>query len=162
REAAERALRDVLLLDPCHREAQNNLAVLLRQRMRDEDAVFEARGNVLAWVLGERYQAACTTPSDINEHLPTLYELARECKHVTELGARTGLPTLAFLWAQPEKLVCHGPAPFPGLDQLRALAGRTEFLFRLGDAPAEVEETDLLFLDVRGANDELGAALRLQ
>jgi Flp pilus assembly protein TadD len=33
-DAAERALRDVLALDPGHSEARNNLAVLLRQRQQ--------------------------------------------------------------------------------------------------------------------------------
>jgi hypothetical protein len=82
-------------LDPRHPEAQNDLSVLLRRRLRNEDAVFEAKGALNAWLLGERYRAAC--PSDIHEHLPTLSELARECKHVTELGTRTGVSTLAFL-----------------------------------------------------------------
>jgi hypothetical protein len=31
--------------------------------------------------LAELYQAACARPSDINEHLPTLYALARGCRH---------------------------------------------------------------------------------
>src|SRR5205809_7875693 len=36
------------------------------------------------------YQAAAATPSDINEHLPALYRLARQCRHVSELGTRRG------------------------------------------------------------------------
>src|SRR5262249_6872400 len=87
-EAIERSLREVLVLDPAHALAMQNLSVLLRQRTRTDDAYFEAKGSVLAWVLGERYQAACLEPSDLNEHLPTLYELAKECPHVTELGTR--------------------------------------------------------------------------
>ena len=43
--AAERALRDVLALDPQHAEARNNLAVLLRERERLAAAPVFARGD---------------------------------------------------------------------------------------------------------------------
>ena len=29
-----------------------------------------------------------STPSDINEHLPTLLRYAQECDHITEMGVR--------------------------------------------------------------------------
>ena len=116
--------------------------------MRSDDAFFAARGSILAWVLGERYQAACLEPSDINEHLPTLYELARECPHVTEMGTRTGVSTLAFLCAQPKKLVCYDRVRFPQVDQLATLAGETEFVFRNEDVlQADLEETESALAD---------------
>ena len=59
-----------------------------------------------SWLLGERYQAACLSPSDLQAHLPALHELARDCKHVTDAGTGQGLSALAFLWAHPERLVC--------------------------------------------------------
>lgn len=159
--AAERALREVLLLGPCQAEAQHNLSVLLRQRSRNEQAYFEAKGELTGWLLGERYHAACATPSDINEHLPTLYELARECKHVTELGTRTGNSTLAFLWAQPQRLVCYDLVRLPQVEQLQALAGETEFVFRQEDVlGAELEETDLLFIDTWHVYEQLKEELR--
>ena len=112
-------------------------------------------------MLGERYQAACLEPSDINEHLPTLYELARECPHVTELGTRTGVSTLALLCAQPKKLVCYDLVRLPQVDQLAALAGQTEFVFRKEDVlKADIEETDLLFIDSWHVCDQLKEELR--
>ena len=160
-EAAERALRDVLALDPAHPDATNNLSLLLGRRLRGRDAVFEALGEVRSWILGERYRAACATPSDINEHLPALYELARECKHVTELGMRDGLAALALLWAQPERLVRYDLVRNPEVDQLAALAGRTEFVFRQEDAlQVDLEETDLLFIDAFRNREQLSASLR--
>ena len=45
------------------------------------------------------YINACNTTSDINEHLPILYNLALTCPHVTEMGVRTGVSTRAFLYA---------------------------------------------------------------
>jgi tetratricopeptide (TPR) repeat protein len=156
--AAERALRDVLALAPGHAEARNNLAVLLRQRggaARDE--VFA--GDV---ELGQLYEAACATPSDINEHLPTLYALARGCRHVTEMGTRTGVSTTALLLARPEVLVCYDLVRQPQVDRLEALAGRTEFVFRQEDVlGADIEPTDLLFIDTLHTYEQLREELRL-
>ena len=48
--------------------------------------------------------ALSSTPSDINEHVLTLYELALQCSAVLELGMRYGVSTRALLCAQPEIL----------------------------------------------------------
>src|SRR5439155_17696626 len=84
-------------------------------------------------ILGILYATACAVPSDINEHCPTLYALAKECRHVTEMGTRTGVSTTALLFAQPEKLVCYDRERFPQVDQLARLAGRTGFVFHQAD-----------------------------
>jgi hypothetical protein len=36
----------------------------------------------------QKYEELCRTQSDINEHLPTLYEYANKCESVIELGVR--------------------------------------------------------------------------
>lgn len=38
--------------------------------------------------IGKKYQNLSNTPSDINEHLPTLYKYASECDSVFETGVR--------------------------------------------------------------------------
>jgi len=48
------------------------------------------------------YKVRCETPSDINEHLPTLYELAKECNSVIELGVRGVVSSWAFAAGLPE------------------------------------------------------------
>jgi hypothetical protein len=160
-QAAEAVLRQALLLAPGHPEVQRALSTLLRQKVRTDTAVFVARGDMNAWALAERYQAACATPSDINEHLPTLHELAKDCRHVTELGTRFGNSTLALLAAQPKRLVCYDLVRFPQVDQLQALAGETEFVFHQEDAlRADIEETDLLFIDTFHAYEQLKEELR--
>ena len=35
-----------------------------------------------------KYIEKCGTRSDINEHLPTLYEYAKHCTHITEAGGK--------------------------------------------------------------------------
>jgi glycosyltransferase involved in cell wall biosynthesis len=157
-DAAERALREVLALAPDHAEARHNLEVLLRQRQGRPAEAEGADGGPLA----QLYQAACRSPSDVNEHLPTLHALAKECRHVTEFGARTGASTTAFLHARPDRLVCYGRVEPARADLLKRAAGRTEFVYREPDAPgADVEGTDLLFLDGLHAYAPLAEALRL-
>lgn len=45
----------------------------------------------------QRYQTLANTPSDINEHLPTLMNLAQQCESVLELGVRGCVSSWAFL-----------------------------------------------------------------
>jgi GT2 family glycosyltransferase/tetratricopeptide (TPR) repeat protein len=155
--AAERALRAVLALDPNHVEARQNLVVLLRQTRRNlEDSPAKCE------TLAELYDSACRTPSDINEHCPTLHALAQECRHITEMGTREGVSTSAFLFAQPDKLVCYDALRYPQIDALHALAGRTEFVFQKANVlQATIEETDLLFIDTWHVYDQLREELRL-
>lgn len=103
------------------------------------------------------YAHACAVPSDINEHMPLLRELASRCRHVTEFGMRWARgSTLAFLAAQPEVLISWDldPANVTGENAagLVKLAGKTRFQPRTGDtlqiAPIGLyDRTDLLFID---------------
>lgn len=159
-DAAERALRDVLALDPEYREARNNLAILLRRREEAKlaaDAIFA--GNV---GLAELYYAACREPSDIHEHLPRLVVLGRQCRHITELGTRTGVSATAFLYAQPDRLICYDRVRYPQIDRLFLVAGRTDLVFHQRDVLwSEVEPTDLLFIDTLHDYDQLKQELAL-
>lgn len=55
----------------------------------------------------KKYNELCNTPSDINEHLPTLYKYGCECKSILELGVRGCVSSWAFLMAQPDKLILN-------------------------------------------------------
>lgn len=46
--------------------------------------------------LKSKYQLLCSNPSDINEHIPTLYEYAKKCDSIIELGVRGVVSTYAF------------------------------------------------------------------
>ena len=112
--------------------------------------------------LAELYREACGTPSDINEHCPTLYGLAQQCSHVTEMGTRAAVSTTALLFAQPETLTCYDLSKHPRVEVLRALAGRTRFTFHEADVlQAEIEETDLLFIDTWHVYGQLQKELQL-
>ena len=46
-------------------------------------------------VFDQEYRIARDTPSDINEHIEVLKNLADSVEHVTEMGTRTGVSTRA-------------------------------------------------------------------
>jgi len=112
--------------------------------------------------LSKLYGDCCTTPSDINEHLPTLYRLACKCRHITELGTRTGVSTTALLFAQPQTLVCYDKVRLGAVERLESLSGRTHFTFHQADvAGVEIAETDLLFIDTWHVYSQLQKELKL-
>lgn len=45
----------------------------------------------------KKYISLCDKPSDINEHLPTLHQLATECTSILELGVRGVVSSWAFV-----------------------------------------------------------------
>lgn len=45
-----------------------------------------------------RFQTLCNNPSDINEHLPTLFKYATNCESIIELGVRGCVSSWAFTY----------------------------------------------------------------
>ncbi len=90
--------------------------------------------------------------SDISEHLLVMRDTASGLKHITEFGLGNGHSTLAWLVAQPDKLVLYDRGEQACLPNLLAARGRTEVIFHRASTErkeemGEVEETDLLFID---------------
>ena len=105
---------------------------------------------------------ACLTPSDIFEHCQYLNQLAKECEHITELGVHQGNSTMAFLQAQPKKLVCYAKPKPRVISILDLLKENTEFVFHeSGSLEMQIEETDLLFIDTLHTYDNLISELQL-
>ena len=48
--------------------------------------------------LENKYRELCNTPSDINEHLPTLFYYSSKCQSAIELGVRGVISTYAILY----------------------------------------------------------------
>ena len=108
------------------------------------------------------YRRVCENPSDINEHCPTLYLLAAQCRHVTEMGCRLGVSTTALLRAQPTTLVCYDLLRLPEFDNLFRFVGRTELRFHEANSlDVEIEPTDLLFIDTFHVYEQLRRELEL-
>jgi hypothetical protein len=112
--------------------------------------------------LAAAYRQACTTVSDIYQHLPTLSRYASCCRHVTEFGTRTGVSTLALLRGLPERLVAYDWDRRPEVERLAELARLqgVDFSFRQEDTRrADLDETDLLFIDTYHTRAQLEAEL---
>jgi hypothetical protein len=102
------------------------------------------------------YHHVCASPSDINEHCPTLYLLAAQCRHVTELGCRTGVSATALLRGRPETLACYDLERHPEFDNLFRLAGRTDLCFHQANSlGVAIAPTDLLFIDTYHVYEQL-------
>jgi cephalosporin hydroxylase len=126
------------------------------------------------------YSALCNSPSDINEHLPTLKRYASECDHVIELGVRWVVSTFAFAVAKPKKFISidivdprnltqeslHWDSHQCG-DRMNGIIdycslNNIDYQFILGDTTKiEIEETDLLFIDTLHTHNQITTELKL-
>lgn len=109
-----------------------------------------------------KYKELCETPSDINEHLPTLKKYAEQCQHVTEFGVRDVVSTWAFVQAGC-KTICSIDIDFcPNIEYAikTALITDQNILFRKASTlEIGIEETELLFIDTLHNYDQVKAEL---
>lgn len=111
----------------------------------------------------QKYQEKCATPSDINQHLPTLRKYAEQCQTVTEMGVRTIVSTWAFLAAKPAGGVLsidyiHPVKHGGNLDEVLELACREGVPFNFIETDTrqiEIPPTDLLFIDTWHVYEQL-------
>ena len=57
-------------------------------------------------IIDQKFIQKKLTPSDIYEHLDTLFEYAKKCNSVAELGVRDIVSSYAFAAARPDTLIC--------------------------------------------------------
>ncbi len=101
--------------------------------------------------LAAEYARLCATPSDIYQHLPRFVELVREldAQHVIELGTRSGVSTIAWLYA----LQCTGGRlTSVDIDERPDIGDWPHWTFIQADdlAPdlvASLEPADVVFID---------------
>lgn len=101
-------------------------------------------------MIKEKYEELKNTPSDINEHLETLYGFALQCDSICEMGVRGVVSTWAFLNANPKKLVCYDISRSNNIDAAlgAAINAGIEMQFIENDVlKVDIEETDFLFID---------------
>lgn len=123
----------------------------------------------------EIYEGACEcVVSDIYMHLPVLYEYAKKCDHVTEMGARSGNSTSAFLYANPKKFISYDyqyTNPEPHLvrdvnklidifEKSKEQGVNCEYV-GADVLEIEIEETDMLFIDTWHCYEQLKKELEL-
>ena len=107
-------------------------------------------------MLKTKFNLLCSTPSDINEHLPVIKDFASECDTIVELGVRIPISTFALMMGKPKKLISVDilhPSHFGGAHELElvyeyAKQENIDFSFILNDSISfNFEKCDLLFID---------------
>jgi len=119
-------------------------------------------------LLVEKYEEACRTKSDINEHLPTLKKYADECNHITEFGTRTGKSTWAWLMSSAKTIRCFdndmGVMKYIKNHHIVAEQLNKDFTFTCVNTIAkglEIEPTDLLFVDTLHTYEQVITELKM-
>lgn len=105
-----------------------------------------------------QYEFSCKTPSDINEHVSTLRQLAAECSSVVEIGLRTMVSSWGILQGLSESPAAN--RSYLGIDidsppietltlakQLAEESGITFSFWQASDRDVDIEPTEMLFID---------------
>jgi cephalosporin hydroxylase len=103
------------------------------------------------------------TPSDINEHLYYLKDLANSVKHVTEFGVRFGCSSLAFLNADVilrSYDVLYQDVANSYFEEAKKLGKNVSYEIK-NTLKICIEPTDLLFIDTFHSHDQVLQELRL-
>ena len=112
--------------------------------------------------LKNKYEQLCNVKSDINEHLPTLKRYADECSHITEMGVRGCVSTIALLMGKPHIMVSYDIVDCPVQEAYEMSKGITDFKFIKADTlKITIEPTDLLFIDTLHNYTQLSQELDL-
>lgn len=100
-------------------------------------------------LLMEEYRVFSFTKSEINEHLPTLYTLAKECDSIVEFGVCQGKSTRALL-ASGTKLRSYDvwiePRVLELFNYAKSIGNDVEYICQ-NTIESEIEECDMLFID---------------
>jgi hypothetical protein len=132
-----------------------------RAAKRQKKPVVSSKSTVIS--LADEYQAALTTPSDINQNLPVLRQLADECKTIVEMGVRTGVSTRAFLASDAELMsfdVVTNPTVQRLFDAARSQGKQAQYI-QADVLKIEIDQTDLLFIDTYHTYEQLTQELAL-
>jgi len=114
-------------------------------------------------IFEKEYQLAKSIPSDINENVHILYDLAKECKTVIEMGVRTGVSTRAFLNTDVELLsfdIVLNEQVAKLFDQAKKQGKKVNYI-KENVLEIEIDETDLIFIDTLHTYDQLKQELKL-
>jgi hypothetical protein len=114
-------------------------------------------------MIEKEFAEAATTPSDIHEHLPILYELAKDCNHIIEMGVRTGISTRAFLRVDAKLISYDIVTDQKVVDLINEAkkAGKDAAFIEADVLKIDIEETDLLFIDTWHTYEQLKQELSL-
>lgn len=99
--------------------------------------------------LKEEFIKAYLITSDINEHIPYLYNIALTCDSITEFGVSYGVSSRAFLYAN-KKLRSYDINVYPAVSNLFNNPELIDSQYIQGDTlKINIEPCDLLFIDTK-------------
>lgn len=112
-----------------------------------------------------KFDILCNTPSDINEHLPTIKKYATECETVVEMGVSKAISSWALLASRPKKFTAYDLRTCSVKElELVAKSENIDYKFLIADTGSmdlDIGETDLLFIDTWHIYEQLKRELEL-
>ena len=116
--------------------------------------IMSSYNNNMSSTIRSTYLRLCQSPSDINEHLPTLARYASECTTVTECGVRSGVSSYAFAEALKNtpnaritQVDLNWHANIGTFQKDCAKEGLRTTFYGMSDLECALDETDMLCLD---------------
>jgi predicted O-methyltransferase YrrM len=128
--------------------------------------MYESQRKTLALsknIFETEYERAKKTPSDINQNVHILYELAKECKTVVELGVRTGVSTRAFLNSDVDLLsidIVKNDQVQQLFDKAKSHNKNVRYIID-NVLNIEINEVDMIFIDTLHTYNQLKQELKL-
>lgn len=113
--------------------------------------------------LHDEYLNVCNTISDINEHIPLLYQLAKDCKSIVEFGVRDGQSTRAFLYSNTplKSYDLELDSELESLFNYSKQQGNSVEYIKANTLDISIDSTDLLFIDTLHTYNQLKQELKL-
>ena len=118
-----------------------------------------------AVTLLDEYTTLCSTPSDIHMHLPRFVQFVREldAQHVLELGTRTGVSTIAWLYGLE---FTGGKLTSIDIDEQPAIGEHDAWTFIQGSdldpaVVSQLEPAEIVFIDTSHTYEQTRAELAL-
>jgi hypothetical protein len=112
----------------------------------------------------ENYNSLRNIPSDINEHLPILFEYGKNVKTIAEFGVRNAVSCYAFAASRPEKMICVDIVKTQRAEEFCGLCKNENINLRFDVADTtqySLEQVDLLFIDTLHTYAQLKRELEL-
>ena len=106
----------------------------------------------------EKYNQHKSTYSDINEHLETLYNLGKECSHITEMGVRWVSSTWPLVYSNPKKMISYDILKNPNISEVINLCNEYSINYSFEEKDVlqlDIEPTELLFIDTLHTYNQL-------
>lgn len=102
--------------------------------------------------------------SDINQHLFTLYLLAKDCNHVTEMGSRWGHSTFSILSSGVNQFIAYDLDINDNIEIAFDMSIKENINFQFNKKnvlEVDIEKTDMLFIDTWHKYGQLKEELKL-